>query len=731
MAHRTIQRGAGILTFIVLLSCGATSAVAEKSLKPIELLELANRPLVPSAEAAQAGQAETSSIVLTGGRGCPGGCVLIGYGNGFSASLMRGPLSCLGKPGCLQPVPLAADAPGGKVTTGVGQIIKVDGTKLPSLGGELVNGACTGGTASTQDKYRSGGGTDNVLARAFDGSLLYIRAGVMLFPDPQANCVLDLRVIDFGWPASPEPSGSFRQVNIVYRSTDGGNDWSSSETQVLSGAAPGNPQTHSGLDRFDLFANPFDQTIYASGAAGTSKRGVNTSLLFASVDNGQSWTKRGSPFDNAYGPYAPLVLGATKNRLFAAVCADAVYPPQNHHPVLAWSKDGGKTWSTSEGGPLSDFHCSTLTSTANLAGSGFKPTTNIAMAPVHGTTKSDLIRLAFTTLRGSTANLHEALIGATDHQELVVVNVTVTDDDQTSVSPVTTIQAPRFGSVVRAGFVSADPTQLHDRDGADTALLWWLESDNPGFTNPARMRAKFLVSYEPNDWTKPQPLAVRLDSPPKQWLVPVEWAPAGAWGGDYDNGSFFFHNGRLNFLTQWMQEDPAAGTSRIHYNIVSVAPKAAPPLQISDPGLILRSRESLATKPGPSPCLTCPPMDLTFFASRPGPVEIELTANGRVLDRFRVTAEAGSNVVRVGSSGAAPPPGTRSLRFTVAVQPVGQPGRLTRTIDATAPQKILIRQGTGMGPSEPVGRLRGPAARAKSGNRKRNVSNQAATTYGP
>jgi len=627
---------------------------------------------------------------------------------------MRGELSCLGQAGCLQQVPLAADAPGGKVT-GVGQIIRTDGTKLPSLGGKLVNGVCSGGTASTQDKYLSGGGTDNVLARAFDGSLLYIRAGAMFFPDPQAGCVLDLRVGDLGWlpsppapPNSPEPSGSFRQVNIVYRSVDGGKNWTSSESQVLTGIAPGEPQTHSSLDRFDLFANPFDQILYASGGSGTGKRGVNTSLLFASLDNGQSWSKRGSPFDNAYGPYVPLALAATKNRLFAAVCADTEYPPKNPHPVLGWSSDRGRTWSTSEGGPLSDLRCDTLTSTANLAGSGFTPQPTIAIAPVHGTTKSDLVRLAFTTLRGSTANLPDSLVGAADHQELVVVNVTVTPENETSVSPVTTIKVPKFGSVVRAGFIRADPALLPDRNGVDTALLWWLESDNPGFTSPARMRARFLVSHGANDWTEPQALAVKKHGlPPQQAIVPVEWSNAGAWAGDYDNGSFFFRNGRLHFLTQWMQDDPAAGASRIHYNIVSVAPKPAPLLQLSDLGLILLSREKSATHPGPNPCLTCPPMDLTFFASSPGPVEVELAANGRVLERFRVTAEAGSNVVRVGSPQAAPPEGTRRLSLTAAVQPVGQRIRLTRSIEAMARQEIRIRQGTGVRPSEPVGRTRG------------------------
>lgn len=704
MARYTIQRAASALAIAVLLSACATSAAAEERPQPIELLELSNRPLVPAAAGSPNGQAETSSLVLPGRSD---GSVLIGYGNGFSASLLRGALSCLGQADCLQPVPLAADAPGGKVT-GVGEIIQVDGTKLPSLGGKLVNGVCAGGTASTQDKYRSGGGTDNVLARAFDGSLLYIRAGAMFFPDPQASCALDLRVNDLGFPGSPEPSGSFRQVNIVYRSVDGGKSWTSSETQVLTGTAPGEPQTHSSLDRFDLFANPFDQTLYVSGGSGTGKRGVNTSLLFASLDNGQSWTKRGSPFDNAYGPYVPLVLAATKNRLFAAVCADTVYPPQKPHPILAWSNDRGKTWSTSEGGPLSDLQCASLTSTANLAGSGYTPWPNIAIAPVHGTTKSDLVRLAFTTLRGSTANLPDGLIGAADHQELVVVNVTVTPDNQTSVSPVTTIQVPKFGSVVRAGFVRADPAQLPDRNGMDTALLWWLESDNPGFTSPARMRARFLVSHGANDWTEPQALAVQKRGvPPKQAIVPVAWSPAGAWAGDYDNGSFFFRNGRLHFLTQWMQNDPATGAPRIHYNIVSVAPKPAPPLQLSDLGLILLSRDMTATNPGPSPCLTCPPMDLTFYASSPGPVEVELTANGRVLDRFRVTAEAGSNVVRIGSPRAAPPPGTRKLNFTVAVQPVGQRTRLTRTVEATARQEIPIRRGTGVRPPEPVGRTRG------------------------
>lgn len=680
-------------------NCNKPRTVVSGPPPQVELLELSNRPLIPANWPSSLGQAETSSLVIPEGKTCPNGCVFVGYGNSWSASLMRGEMSCLGEPNCMQPIELAPDAPGG-VVTGVGEIINLDETKQPSLGGKLVGGVCEGGTPSTQNIYQSGGGTDNVLARASDGSLIYARAGMKLFPDTEADCVLDLRVGDLGWAKGPEPSNSFRQVNIVYRATSDGKTWASSPTQVLTGTATGDPQTHSGLDRFDLYANPFDKTLYVSGGAGTGKRGVNTSLLFASTDNGQNWVKRGSPLDNGYGAYPPLILAATKNRLFAAVCADTVYPPLKPHPVLGWSADGGKTWTTSEGGPLSDYQCDSRVPTANLAGGGFNNlTTDISIAPVDTKTKTDRLRMAFLGFQDDTDD-------KADRQKLVVLNLIVTENGELTISPVMEIEAPNKGSIVRSGFVGADPSQLPDKKGINYAVLWWLESDNPNFTTSARMRANFLVSYAADNWGKPQPLAVRSGTKGEPPVVPVEWAhDVNSWGGDYNNGSFFFQNNRLNFFITWPQHDATNNVPRIHYNIVAVGPKPIVVPDFMDLGVItLRRVPELPVIE--DICAGCPRMQLTFNASRSGPVEVTLTENGRALAPFKVQAKAGINVFRLGDPRREPPSEGASTRFTVALQAAGRPRQLAQTFitslitssgRADASPKV-----TGTRPSEPV-----------------------------
>lgn len=702
-------------------SMTASGATAPQS---AELLELSNRALMPGPN----GQFETSSVVIPPGDVCPDGCVFVGYGNSGSASLMGGKLSCLGQPDCLKDIPLARDAPGGKVK-GVGETITTDEKKLPSLGGNLDAGVCKGGAPSTQDKYLSGGGTDNVLARAFDGSVLYMRAGVMFFPDTQANCQLDLRIYDLGYPGTnQEPSNSFRQVDVVYRLPGGGQKsivmkgrnrlptdpqaWNSRPSQVLIGDMPNDAPNSSALDRFDLYANPFDQTIYASGGSGTGKRGVNRSLLFASTDNGQSWVKKGYIFGNQYGAYAPFALAATKNRLYAAVCAATTYPPSPTnpaHPVLGWSNDGGQNWETSEGGALSDYRCDNAVPASNLAGGGFRLKPDVALAPVHTDFGgNDIIRIAFPSfhsplVRGQleTKKFKTTVLSVNPgaHEDLIVLNVTVTKNGRTSVSHVTTIEPPSYGSVVRSGFVRTDPGQLPGNNGRNTAVLWWLESDNPNYTSSPKMRARYLLTRGANEWGEQQPLAVTTDGAGK--LVPVEWTHnKGAFGGDYDNGSFYWYKDRLNFFIQWMQDDPTNGVPNIHYNVVSVLPEQASPPDISDLGLILL--KEIPSRQAPNPCLSCPPMQLTFFASQPGPVDIQLAADGKPLGHFGVSAVAGVNVIDLGSpqrtSGA-----VNKLDFTVTAQMAGRPTPLTRAVSATRQQVVGPGPTKGVGPSEPVG----------------------------
>src|ERR1044072_192850 len=129
----------------------------------------------------------------------------------------------LARPSVPSLAPPAAAARGGKVRGGK-NVIGIDGSVKDTPGGKLENGVCTGGSPSTQDEFLSGGGTDNVVARAPDGVLLFMRAGIRLFADAKADCALDLRVGDLGFGGSPE-SGSFRQVNVVYRSQGDGTTW--------------------------------------------------------------------------------------------------------------------------------------------------------------------------------------------------------------------------------------------------------------------------------------------------------------------------------------------------------------------------------------------------------------------------------------------------------------------------------------------------------------------------
>src|ERR1044072_7028671 len=161
MSPLNVCRIAGTLVAAVLAVPSVPSLA-----QPTQRLEPSNRPLIPQGESAKS-QAETSSLVYFASTGCDNGCVLLGYGSNGSASLMQGALDCLGQPDCRKPVPLAADARGGKVS-GVKNVIGINGSVKDTPGGKLENGVCTGGSPSTQDEFRSGGGTDNVVARAPD-----------------------------------------------------------------------------------------------------------------------------------------------------------------------------------------------------------------------------------------------------------------------------------------------------------------------------------------------------------------------------------------------------------------------------------------------------------------------------------------------------------------------------------------------------------------------------------
>lgn len=410
-----------------------------------------------------------------------------------------------------------------------------------------------------------GFGTDNVITKLKDGSLIAMRNAVswsaMKNPPAWAKDSIEGIGIKKGQ----------RGASLFWRSTDGGASWTKlgmidfGDESLRKYAAPrpmnaaGNADvtldkqatTPSGRkrwwigggDRTEIYVCPYTNNIWhttriISGIPNSTQ--TNTYLLFLSTDNGKNWKliKEDIP------AWESLVMTSTPNgRLFLF--------QERETPFIMWTK---------------------LSSTGAVTfGNAYSVTSFVNNTPVPAA-KADVV--SFNQPGVGNPSICRARTGPVgndgvlvayeirnkwNNQEYQVLNVQVTDEDKAPlVIPVTTIKAsdPETHSVMHGTFIQPDLQVVPAASASPRSLFYWVEA-------PRKASGKSAVKYSiftSAQFTQPKYLSLKPDGQPRflSSNLPV---------GDYMKGAFFWYDNKYNFIAQWAEFDG------IHCNVVSISPK--------------------------------------------------------------------------------------------------------------------------------------------------------------
>lgn len=390
-------------------------------------------------------------------------------------------------------------------------------------------------------------GTDNVLLKLRDGSLLAIRNGVTWRPPAPKPAWWDHVNI------ATYPKGA-RVGAFVWRSTDGGKTWT--EQTIIDPAnfdagryAIPRPLENSfgGWDRLEGYADPWNGSVYVScNAAGgpvvdytTGQQVENnayTQYVFRSTNSGKTWQSI-----LKVGAWTPLVMTTTPNgRLY-------VYSLIGDQPTLFYTLLG--PWPAvqfSSAKPVFYYYDVGGLRFPLLAGCDpnygtlvYKPTNSISRISTDATSSRVRLTYPWVNANGRTA--------------LAVMNVEVPNEAADPVvTPVATFQAMDTScSVLASNFIDPDATGAANWK-SNTALLYWIEGSTDAAKNSY---VRYSVFYGDSGYSPP---AV-IGGPSKPTVN----------SGHYTYGGCYTHkDGSLNFLPLWVEP------GGIRANLVTVPVKA-------------------------------------------------------------------------------------------------------------------------------------------------------------
>jgi uncharacterized repeat protein (TIGR01451 family) len=158
---------------------------------------------------------------------------------------------------------------------------------------------------------------------------------------PASSGITDLRIDALALaPSEPQilfAASAGELVGDIYRSDDGGSNWSSPIADPADFGSFG-PQARS------LAVDPTNAATVLAGNSGTGGM-FGTGGLFRSLDGGISWEKRFEPDSSLrrFEPTALSVASALPSRIFAGYQALSVLPPPSSAAILR-SENGGADW---------------------------------------------------------------------------------------------------------------------------------------------------------------------------------------------------------------------------------------------------------------------------------------------------------------------------------------------------------------------------------------------------
>jgi hypothetical protein len=470
----------------------------------------------------------------TGSGPCKDGMILAAAGNGTQQLLM----------GHLQtPLPASFDLAGW------------DGTTWKKRGSGTLDPPPTGPTESPE-------GSDNQTARLANGDLLLMWNGATRSPLPNSSIISWWN--DWGTPGNviPEvlkprfPDGQrngFRAAQVFWRYSCAQGKWL--DTRILDGGlaqaldmngklqvgycAKGAPYV-TGFDRPELYVDPWgvnasEQRIYVSTRC--SRPDDDSSQVFMSPDTGATW----NPSTIRLGTGSPVVMTTTFNgRLL-------ILQPSGIMPVLHWSDDNGASLSSPAGGYDISYVVGNPKPGEQAKFVLSQPTSDVTGV---GHAASWAVSLART---GKNAAL--AVYPSTEFVKVngtiilrqvaaVVWVVTKGKDEPPIVVPIRIIraQAPE-GSVLMPNFIQDDRPDSNIR----TNMLYWLETASrpASATDPIKMLARYITFSGIVADTE------KILSDPAGWELNNRTSYKAI--GDYMKGSFYAHNGAMNFLAVWPQ----------------------------------------------------------------------------------------------------------------------------------------------------------------------------------
>jgi hypothetical protein len=472
-------------------------------------------------------------------------------------------------------------APGANLSCSDGRVVLSTGAPVGIYTRSLNNPAAA--PVKSKDIAVADGwlGTDNVLTKMADGSLLLVRNGVSW------KDVANKPKWWSKYKVQNNPYGS-RVVAFAFRSTDCGATWTQLATidpldfQAGKYAVP-RPLNgdFGGWDRPEVYVDPWNGNIYVTenAAAGVTdangstqktapdkdgKTGdvqVFTHFLFKSDNGGKSWVKI-----HEFGAWTPIVMTSTPNGRLVLYSAMGDQPKikfsaRHTDDFTDWMpvnyKLFGKADIAAAGNPL--YGCAVYKATNSISRASFDKS-------------SAKVRITYSIVNGF------------NQTGIAVAQIDIADNDQISVKPIALLYGKnnQTTSILSSGFIEPDAPTAAKMTNAKS-VLYWTEAEAPNppkYTKDAdgkqelkcsafsgTVAARYFVIDSDKALGVPtsEPLSKTETGAPRTWTI-ANLNGNGRFYGDYAYGGAFWANGRINFLGQWRESDSVRAA------IVSLAP---------------------------------------------------------------------------------------------------------------------------------------------------------------
>ncbi|KAH0537829.1 hypothetical protein FGG08_005442 [Glutinoglossum americanum] len=397
--------------------------------------------------------------------------------------------------------------------------------------------------------------TDNHIIRLHDGSLLAVKDGYTLGPNPPPR--KDQAVMGAGQQVGQRSAEFFRSTNCgatweFHSTIDYGRDLGSKYgiPQLVGGdnrpdaPVPGQDTNPDGsqeqvtsADRPEIYSCPFTGFVYMTTRVISGPYNTSTLLLLYSKDLGKSWEL----IKEDFLALSRVTMTSTPNgRLFLFRLVEAqptVYwtlgpVTAGEKPIISpayavnYVENGVKLPVSSSGAPT------------GLDPSSYGP----SVSRLSTDTISSRIRAAYHT------------VNEFGMQEVRVININVKDPNRAPiVKPVKAIKThnPQLYNILYYTFIDPDYLDMETGVKSNTAVLYWIEA-----LAQVNTTARYIVFDGSSNTSCPQYLSTKVGQP-------RTWVKLGSIG-DYMAGGFFWKDKTLNYVSHWVEPDG------IHGNVVTL-----------------------------------------------------------------------------------------------------------------------------------------------------------------